>query len=235
MNKQERGQTELLYVAAIVALVLLVAGMWYVGTYFSVRNGAVDAEAGIIEQAQFCEQQIDTGFQQMIAVAQVDQQFHENMRALFDAIFTAETQASRDEASNGLLALFTGAGVMNNTNFAVTALEIDRVIQATYQNIALCQGRLAERQSSYSQLIGRPQGALDGQAGKWPNTMIAESLRLPTEFRQGAPNAPTRDLDGDGSLTVFDYPAVLSIGGFGAQAYDTGVVTPPALFPTPAP
>lgn len=232
-NERGSSGTQVAILGGLVVLAIIMLAL--IGGYLSTNSQSVEAEAGIIAQAQTCQQGIDIGFQQILGVAAVDQQFQENMRNLFETIFSSNDAGVQQDATSGLTMYLVGAQVLAGTDFSQTPLQVQRVIESTYANIGSCMGGIADRKRAYSGILGIPAGALPGQNGEWPNAMYASFLGLPRHLDPNGETAPHRDLDGDGFYTVFDYPSVISIGGFGADAFENGEVTPVAIYPTDTP
>lgn len=221
-------QKALIAIGAVVSLFLL----WMGTGYLSMRATSNSLENSIIAQASFCQQQIDSVYLQISNTAKVDAQFREGMQDVFRAIFEAQSGDAAQTQTQQFLGLLATNATLSGTDWAATALEVQRVIQSGFTTIANCQGVIADKKAAYANLLGLPIGATPGQSGAWPAAMWAEWAEVPRTLNAEGPLSPRRDLDGDGRRTVFDYPSVV-LSGLTASAYDTGVLPTPELYPTP--
>ena len=215
-----------------VAVLPVLFGLWMLIGYLNMRGKSNGLENSIIAQAAFCQQQIDSVYLQISNTAKVDAQFREGMQDVFRAIFEAPSGEVAQTQTQQFLGLLATNATLSGTNWAATALEVQRVIQSGFTTIATCQGVIADKKAAYANLLGLPIGAVPGQSGAWPNAMWADWADVPRTLNAESPTAPRRDLDGDGRRTVFDFPSVV-ITGLTASAYDTGVLPTPELYPNP--
>lgn len=217
-------------VAGFVALVVL----WLIIGYTSVLNGSQQFEAQIPAQLGVCHTRIDSGYQSIVGQHQVAQeqatQIHQYLQDMFDA--SLEPDGDAVGAQSNLIATMAKFNVLGTTDLNELQRNVQNTIAATFADWANCIARLNDIKVSYYYLLGATPGAIPGQSGSFPNSMYANWIGLPRQLSQGSPLAPRKDLDGDGKLTVFDYPSVI-VSGLTADSVENGVL-PTLPISTPA-
>ncbi len=180
---------------------------------------ATEMENGLRAQYQACATTVDTAYNQIAATINLSNNFYDQMKEIFVALASGETNGAN------FLAVMQSNAVASGTDWAAVSLEAIRVTNAGLENISVCQKTIGDKQAILSNLLGRVIGAAPGQAGTFPNAWFASINGLPHHLQPGAADSPKKDRDGDGYLTVFDYPAVV-VTGLTRDAYEDGELPP---------
>lgn len=164
-------------------------------------DGAVAAENGVKAQWKSNQNTYDAFWKKVQEVAQVPSQYKDD----FKELLVAETQAKYgSEGSKATLQWLKD----RNINFDASMYrKIQDVIESGRDDFKRSQDMLTDRQRVYANRI----------EGMW-GRILASSEGFPREVKGDA--APPKDLDGDGKLTVLDYPIVTSART--KKAFQTG-------------
>ena len=202
-------------IAVVVILTLVLGGCGIVGQ----KNGATVAENGIVAQYRSCAQVVDRAYNQIAATINLADAFYDQMKEVFVAL------ASGDASGENFIVALQSNAVASGTDWAAVQLEAIRVTNAGLTDISVCQQTMADKQAAYASQLGWTIGAVGGGDGSFPQAWFADINNLPRQLVAGAADSPTRDRDGDGILTVFDYPAVV-VTGLTRDAYENGELPP---------
>ena len=207
---------QILIGAVVVALFVMLMG----GCSLINQVGqATEMENGLRAQYQACAQVVDTSYNQIAATINLSQNFYDQMKEVFVALSSGETDGAN------FLAVMQSNAVASGTDWAAVSLEAIRVTNAALEVISVCQQTIADKQRAFADLLGMTIGAGPGQARTFPNGWFAEINGLPHTLLPGGADSPKHDRDGDGVLTVFDYPAVV-VTGLTRDAYEDGELPP---------
>jgi len=180
--------------AAIIGLtVFLSMTGWY--------DGAVAAENGVKAQWKSNQNTYDAFWKKVQEVAQVPSQYKDD----FKELLVAETQAKFGaEGSKATFQWFKD----RNINFDASLYrKVQDVIESGRDDFKRSQDMLTDRQRVYTNKV-------EG----WWGGILASHYGFPREVKGDV--APPKDLDGDGKLTVLDYPIVTSART--KKAFQTG-------------
>lgn len=218
-----------------LVLVVLLGGCALGSVYMDVRNSSSGMENSIIAQVGVCATKIDSVYNTIATNYKVAQEGSAQIKSYLEIIFNPETSGEvQSTSATALVGAIAQFSVLGNTDLNELNLSVMNTVETGYAEWASCLGQLNRLQSNYATLLGRPIGAVRGQEGSFPNAWFADSLNLPHDLQVGAPRSPKHDLDGDGRLTVFDYPSVV-VSSLTAGTFDTGELPVNPILATPAP
>lgn len=170
------------------AVVLLLATM---GSCISFHNDAVKLENSITAQVKSNKAEYDKMWKVIAEVAQVPAQYKND----FKDLLTAETSAKFGDGGSKALAQWFNERDLRLPPEMYT--KVQTVIEANRTSFKRGQDDLADKQRRYADHLGKVSGRVwSGFTGH------------PREIK--GDHAPSRDIDGDGILTVFDYVIITS-------------------------
>ena len=178
-------------VMAILGGVALILGIVCFLSAISWHDEAVNKEEGVKAQVRDNQNEYDSFWKKVQESAQVPSQYKED----FKEVLAAETSAKYGkDGSQATVQWFKD----RNISFPDTMyIKLMTMIESGRNDFKRGQTLLVDKQATYSKTLKSFWGSQ--LAGYW---------NLPSTV-QGA-LAPPRDLDGDGRLTVLDYPIVTS-------------------------
>lgn len=178
-------------VIAILAGVGLILGIAMFFSAISWRDQCVNQQEGVRGQVLDNKNVYDNHWKTVQEMAQVPAQYKED----FKEVLAAETTGKYGkEGSQATMQWFKD----RNINLPETMyLKVMTVIEAGRADFKRGQTLLVDKQTTFRKTLGSFWGSM--LAGYWD---------IPSIVRGDI--APTRDIDGDGRLTVLDYPIVTS-------------------------
>lgn len=182
-----QGSKLKLIIGVGLALVLVVGFASVTGWY----NSSVSLEEGIKAQYMNNKNEYDAFWKKVKEVAQVPDKYKED----FKEVLVSETEAKFGEGgSNAVMQWFKDRDI----NFDATQYtRIQDVIESGRNDFKRAQTELLDKQRKYRTHLKTFKGKMVGSLFSFPNPV-------------GGELAPAKDLDGDGFLTVLDYPIVTS-------------------------
>lgn len=188
-------------IIGLAAAGVLALGLGFSGCSF--YNTAVSLENGVEAQYRDNQGEYDSMWKKVVETARVPSQYKDDFKEVL-----AADNASRYGAG-GSGAAFQWLTEHEVPFDATLYRQVQQVIEAGRNDFQRGQRQLADKQRAYKNHV-------QGAGGKfWTSTLFS----FPRDVR-GA-DAPSTDLDGDGRVTVLDYPIVTSDRTRGA--FDTGV------------
>jgi hypothetical protein len=167
---------------------IVLAVFYLIGTLIWV-TGTSRAANGIEGKVRSCAGVLTTTINMIKETSAVNTQFQDFSTKL------AEALAGNPESTQSIVAL---AATQSKTDYAQTATEVQRVIQAQRGEFQLCQDGVIDRQVDF-------KGRLVGFG--WIFNIF---WNKPDELPSSAFARPTKDNDDDGIITVLDYLTVTS-------------------------
>lgn len=162
-----------------------------IASYFSFSNTADKLESGARAQFKANKTSYDTMWKTVQEVAQVPKQYKND----FKDILVSESEAKFGEGgSKAMMQWFQERDIRLDPAMYI---KVQTVIEAGRKDFQRGQDMLADRQRRYEDHLRIKPGAY------WKG-MSGHPMEVRGKF------APTEDLDGDGFLTVLDYPIVTS-------------------------
>lgn len=178
-------------VLAIVAGVALILGIAGVFSAISWHDDAVAKEEGVKAQFRDNQNEYDNFWKKVQETAQVPQQYKDDFKELLAAETTAKYGKDGSQAT---MQWFTDRNIQFSDTMHVKLMNI---IEAGRDSFKRGQTLLLDKQKVFST-----------STKKFWGRQLAGFWEIPSELT--GPLAPTKDLDGDGKLTVLDYPIVTS-------------------------
>lgn len=176
---------------------LTVAGVFLflgVGLLFGAigwHNDVVAAEEGVVAQWRDNQNQYDSFWKKVKEVAQVPDKYKED----FKDLLVSETQAKfGKEGSKAAFQWFKDRDINFSDKMYV---KVQNVIEAGRNDFKRGQTELVDKQRRFSTEIKQ-----------FPGSLMAGMMGVPGPV--AGKYAPKEDIDGDGKLTVLDYPIVTS-------------------------
>lgn len=155
------------------------------------NNSVVAAEQGVIAQWRDNQNQYDSFWKKVQEVAQVPSKYKDD----FKELLVAETTAKFGEGgSQAGVQWFKDRDINFSDKMYVT---VQNVIESGRNDFKRGQSELVDKQRVFGTEIK-----------KFPGSFMARMMGIPNAV-QGV-YAPKQDLDGDGKLSVLDYPIVTS-------------------------
>ena len=175
-------------VLAVLGIVCLIGAILAL-TVISFKNRAVGAENAVKMQFQDNQNRYDSFWKQVRETAQVADGYKED----FKQVMVASIQG-RYQGKDPMLLFIQEKNPQLDPKLYT---RIQDVIESGRNDFKRSQTDLLDRQRRYATTLQ-----------EFPGSVYAGWLGLPTELH--GPLAPPADLDGDGKLTVLDYPIVTS-------------------------
>lgn len=175
-----------------------------IGIFFAMvgwHNDAVAAENGVKAQWKSNQNTYDAFWKKVQEVAQVPSQYKEDFKELLVQETTAKYGA---EGSKATVQWFKDRAILLDSSLYH---KVQDVIEVGREDFKRSQNMLLDRQRVYT-------NTLEG----WWGDILARHYGFPREVRGDV--APPKDADGDGRLTVLDYPIVTSART--QKAFQTG-------------
>lgn len=177
-----------------IAFVAIVAGsIFLLFLFFSMTswyNSAVSLEESVKAQFDENKNQYDSLFKKVKEVTQIPEKYKED----FKDVLVSETKAKFGE--EGSQAAFQWLKDRDINFDASQYQKIQNVIESSREDFKRSQTELRDKQRKYSTHIKTFFGRMGASLFDMPNELHGEL-------------APQKDLDGDGRLTVLDYPIVI--------------------------
>jgi hypothetical protein len=168
-----------------------VVGLWLVFSTIGWYNDAVILEESTQAQYRNNQNEYDAFWKKVKEVAQVPEHYKDD----FKEVLVSETEAKFGEGgSNALFQWFTDRKIDFD---AAQYQKIQTVIESGRNDFKRAQTELLDKQRKYKTHLKKVKGKVFAGILGMPNTVTGEL-------------APPKDLDGDGTLTVLDYPIVTS-------------------------
>ena len=192
---------------ALLATMLIYGSLrWYW------NSAEIRAENEVRTAVNSCIGRMTQGVNAIMETNQLNQQQREFLYTLYLDVFAGK------EGSVERFAAFVST--MNGTDLNATTLQVMQVIEAQRAVFANCQADIQTTQGTLHNFIDGPLGQ-----------MFATSMDRPRELPFTATARPTVDLDGDGRITVLDYPVIAASDILNAQS--SGVDTGPLDLSSP--
>lgn len=180
-------------VAFFAVLMIYGAMRWYW------NSAEIRAENAVRTAVNSCIGRMTQGVNAIMETNQLNQQQREFLYTLYLDVFAGK------EGSVERFAAFVST--MNGTDLNATTLQVMQVIEAQRMVFANCQADIQTTQGTLHNLIDGPLGQ-----------NFAASMDRPRELPFTATARPTVDLDGDGRITVLDYPVIAAADILNAQS-----------------
>lgn len=180
------GRLTLSLVAGVVTIVLFLV-VSAIGWY----NDAVSLEQSTRAQYQNNKNEYDAFWKKVKEVAQIPEKYKED----FKDILVSETEAKFGEG--GSQAMFQWFKDRNINFDSAVYTRLQDVIESGRNDFKRAQTELLDKQRKYNTHLQKFSGKIWSGVTDMPNVVSGEL-------------APPKDLDGDGILTVLDYPIVTS-------------------------
>ena len=187
----------LLAVAIIIALWSMVQGISY-------QNNAPKMENFVQRVIDDCLVTYDEGMQSIIENAQVDQHTKDFLLNLVENASGTQKEdidAAYSEmvSNNNPQPFMFLMSQLGNTNFTITAENVQREISARRSEMAVCGKQINAAQQQYRDYLGVN---LNGERVAFPQVLFDKTLsQYPTDQN----SVYIKDMDGDGRLTVLDF------------------------------
>jgi len=174
---------------AIVSVAILLLAI--IGSYISFYNTAVKLENTTRAQFQSNKNAYDSMWKTIQEVAQVPQQYKDDFK---DLLVTETTAKYGDKGSQATFQWFKDRDLKLPPEMYT---KVQTAIEANRAEFRRGQDVLLDKQRRYSDHIQSFGGSIWAGMSGHPKPVMGEL-------------APTKDLDGDGVMTVLDYPIVTS-------------------------
>jgi hypothetical protein len=222
-------------VISTVGILILAAFAWAMFE-LNINNQSVNFESNIQTQVGVCATKIDSGYNTIVTNFNIAEAGGDQIRGYLDQMFGQSLDPNGDPqgAQTNLVASIMQYSVLGQTDLNELYRSVQDTVETVYSEWASCLEHIQFYKNEYAKLLGRPSGAVSGSGGAWPNYQISQRLNLPRQLQPEAATSPKRDLDGDGKLTVFDYPSVI-VSALTEGTMENGTLPPLPLFGTETP
>jgi hypothetical protein len=175
----------------IAGAVFAFIGIGFIVTIISWNNGVVAAEQGVLAQWRNNQNEYDSFWKKVQEVAQVPGKYKEDFKDLLVSETSAKYGASGSQAT---FQWFKDRDINFSSEMYV---KVQNVIESGRNDFKRGQTELVDKQRR-----------LTTEVKQFPGSMLASLMNVPAPVH--GKYAPKEDIDGDGKLTVLDYPIVTS-------------------------
>ena len=152
-------------------------------------SSEAEAENSVKTTVESCVGQMTQGMNAIVETSSLNTSQRAFLYKLYADVFGGKEGSTQQ--------LVTFVSTMNGTDLNATTLQVMQVVEAQRMSFAACQGNIRTTQGRLLNTITGPMGSL--YAG-WFNR--------PNVLPLSATARPEVDLDGDGKITVLDYPVI---------------------------